>query len=190
MLQFRNRYLKDYHGIPLTILDLGSEDINGSYRPIFDDPAWIYKGVDLAPGNNVDIVLNDPYRWKAVRSASIDIAISGQAFEHIEFFWLTMLEIARALKPGGLACIIAPSAGPEHRHPVDCWRFYTDGMRGLAKFARLDLVEAATEWAAQGYEDDSHIWRDSILIARKPHTGIAGRIKSYLISVLLRSVIR
>jgi hypothetical protein len=33
--------------------------------------------------------------------------VSGQAFEHIEFIWLTILEIARVLKTNGLAVIIA-----------------------------------------------------------------------------------
>jgi hypothetical protein len=31
-----------------------------------------------------------------VASDSADVVISGQAFEHIQYFWITMLEIARA----------------------------------------------------------------------------------------------
>ncbi len=54
-------------------------------------------------------------------------------FEHTEFFWLTMREMKHALKPGGLCCIIAPSAGPEHQYPVDCWRVYPDGLRAAAR---------------------------------------------------------
>ena len=76
--------------------------------------------MDMTPGKNVDIVLPSPYRWRGIESNSVDVLISGQAFEHIEFFWITMLEIARVLKPGGLCCIIAPSGGAEHKYPVDC----------------------------------------------------------------------
>jgi SAM-dependent methyltransferase len=95
------------------------------------------------------------------------VFISGQAFEHTEYLWLTMMEVERVLKPTGLACIITPSAGPEHRYPVDCWRIYPDGMRALAKFAGLETIDVLTEWNPQDYADDSYNWKDSRLLARK-----------------------
>ena len=104
----------------------------------------------------------------------------------MEFFWLTMLEIARVLKSGGICCIVARSAGPEHSHPVDCWRFYTDGMRARAKFSKLDVIEASTEWTPQQYSDGSQIWGDSILIARKPETTLRHKINAFMLSASLR----
>ena len=74
----------------------------------------------MAPGDNVDIVLNDPYHWKEFKSNSIDVLISGQAFEHIQYIWISILEVVRVLKPGGLGCIIVPSSGVENRYPFDC----------------------------------------------------------------------
>ncbi len=153
---------------PLSIMDLGSMAIGGSYRSIFDDPAWTYTGVDLAPGENVDLVLSDPYNWLEIETGSFDVVISGQAFEHIEFFWKTMQEICRVLKPGGLCCIIAPSSGPEHKYPVDCWRFYPDGFRALAKYVGLETLEVDTEWNPGEYEDGSHEWKDTFFVGRKP----------------------
>ena len=128
------------------MLDLGSQDINGSYRPLFSEPAWRYLGVDMSAGANVDIVLADPYDWREIAPASADVIISGQTFEHTEFFWLTMLQIARALRPNAICCIIAPSSGPEHRFPVDCWRVYPDGLRAVARYAGLETAEAWTQW--------------------------------------------
>ena len=81
-----------------------------------------------------------------------------------------MLEIARVLKVGGLCCILAPSSGPEHRYPVDCWRFYPDGLVALATFARLDTLEAVTQWDAAG-NPESDQWHDSMLVCRKPNLG-------------------
>ena len=75
----------------------------------------------------------------------MDVIISGQAFEHIEFFLLTWLGMVRVLKPRGLVFLIAPSRGPEHRFAVDCWRFYPDGYRALAKYGGLELVEVSTD---------------------------------------------
>ena len=168
MLAFKNKYLDASMDQPIVILDLGSLDVNGSYKEIFDQPDWCYRGIDMAPGKNVDIVLQNPYHWKEIASNSADVIISGQAFEHIEFFWISMIEIARVLKPGGLCCIIAPSGGYEHKYPVDCWRFYPDGFSALARFARLKVIEVATQWEVDDrYDARSNSWRDSVLVGRK-----------------------
>jgi SAM-dependent methyltransferase len=169
MRAFKNKYLEDRREESLLILDLGSLDVNGSYREYFDISPWTYQGIDTVSGNNVDIVIRNPYNWREIESNLADVLISGQAFEHIEFFWITMLEIARVLKPGGLCCIIAPSGGFEHRYPVDCWRFYPDGFSALARFARLKVIEVSTQWAPDAqYTDTSNVWQDTMLVCEKP----------------------
>lgn len=175
MRSFRNKYLSGKETQPLVILDLGSQNIGGCYRDIFDSPQWHYQGLDLVPGENVDVVLKEPYNWQEIPSLSADVLISGQAFEHIKFFWLTMGEIARVLKPGGLCCIVAPSSGFEHRYPVDCWRFYPDGFAALACYAKLDVVEVFTQWNEDRYTDGSNEWKDSVLIAQKPTTQLTSK---------------
>ncbi|MBI3985522.1 MAG: methyltransferase domain-containing protein [Lentisphaerae bacterium] len=160
MSSFTERFLASLRQSRLMILDLGSQDIHGSYKPLFVNPLWSYVGVDIAPGKNVDLVLSDIYRWTELADDLADVIVSGQTFEHIEFFWLTMAEIRRVLKPNGLLCIVAPSSGFEHRHPVDCWRFYPDGMRALAKSAGLEVLDVT--WS---HEDRD--WNDVSLVARK-----------------------
>ncbi len=167
MSKFATDFLVGRQDDKLLIYDLGSQDINGSYRPIFDHPSWRYVGVDLDHGENVDLVLGDPYQWREVAGETVDILVSGQAFEHIEYFWLTMAEIARVLKKGGLCCLIAPSRGPEHRYPVDCWRFYPDGFRALARYAGLEVLSVTTQWDSLDYMDCSNNWGDTMLVARK-----------------------
>jgi SAM-dependent methyltransferase len=182
MEDFCLRYLRTREDESLLICDLGSQDVNGSYRPLFCCPSWRYLGIDMANGPNVDLVLRTPYHWKEVASGSVDVLISGQALEHIEYFWITMLEVERVLKPGGLCCILAPSSGPEHRYPVDCWRFYPDGMRTLSRFSCLVPLEVRTQWEDEGHQDGSDWWHDSMLICTKP---VASRW-----SALRRSLIR
>ncbi len=169
MQHFRDRYLTDQVSDPLTIYDLGSLDVNGSYRRLFDEPVWNYQGIDMAPGNNVDVVLKNPYHWSEINSKTADVVISGQAFEHMGYFWVTMLEVARVLKPGGLCCIIAPSSGYEHRYPVDCYRFYRDGFSALAHFARLQVLENSVQLESDPryIKDNSNAWKDAQLICRK-----------------------
>lgn len=168
MARFRETWLARREKEPLEILDLGSMDVNGSYREIFDRPPWIYRGLDVAPGKNVDIVLKNTYHWREIGSESVDVLISGQAFEHIAFFWITILEIARILKPGGICCIIAPSSGPEHRYPADCWRFFPDGMDALAWFARLKVLSVDNSTAGAAPADaKKDMWKDTVLVCRK-----------------------
>ncbi|MEA3347667.1 MAG: methyltransferase domain-containing protein [Pseudomonadota bacterium] len=180
MTRFRDQFLVGSQGRPLVIADLGSYDVNGSYRPLFERPPWRYLGLDVSAGPNVDIVLSNPYKWRALSSNSIDVMISGQAFEHIEYFWLTMLELSRVLKPGGWCCLIAPSSGPEHRFPVDCWRFYRDGMRALMSYAGLEVLDLFTSHRQTDWQDDSGDWQDSVVVARQPDKFFGRRWRDWL----------
>ena len=187
MAEFCRDYLGAVKDKPLTILDLGSCDYNGSYRALFDRRPWRYVGADLEPGPNVDLVLRDPYHWRELKSESVDVLISGQTFEHTEFFWETSLEIARVLKPGGLCCIIAPAAGPEHRFPLDCWRIFADGFRAIARYAHLEVLYARSQWEElPQYDSESNKWHESILIARKRAEPLSARWRRRIYAGLKR----
>lgn len=166
---FKNNYLSNLRNSKIKILDIGSYDVNGSYRELFKEEKWEYFGLDIQEGPNVDIVVQDIYNWANIQSETFDVVISGQAFEHIEFFWLTMSEIQRVLKVNGLCCIIAPSSGPEHRYPVDCYRFNEDGMKALANYVGFQIlhVSSSKEKDDLNFKDDECEWKDSMLIAKK-----------------------
>lgn len=166
-----NRYLAPESA--LSVIDIGSYDVNGSYRTLFGNPKWSYVGVDLESGPGVDLVLVSPYTLP-LASASADLVISGQAFEHVEYFWMSWLEMLRVLKPGGMIFLIAPSRGPEHRYPQDCWRFYPDGYRALARYAGCELVEVTTDWEPHP-DPGSSAWGDTVGVFRKTRLGIGQR---------------
>jgi len=187
MADFCRDYLSALRSKPLKIVDLGSSDYNGSYRSLFDRPPWKYVGADLQTGENVDVVLRDPYHWHEFKSETVDVVISGQTFEHTEFFWETILEIVRVLKPGGLCCIIAPASGPEHRFSLDCWRFFADGFRALARYAHLEVLYSRTQWEElPQYDSESNKWHESILIARKPAQTLRSRWRRRIYTGLRR----
>jgi len=122
-----------------------------------------YHCLDLREGNNIDIIVENPYNWKEVEDESYDLIITGQAFEHIEYFWLTLEEVKRVLKPGGLFFIIVPSTGPVHKNPYDCYRFNDDAMKAMAKYINFNDIEYGTN-----FDKISDPWYDSFLVARKP----------------------
>lgn len=125
------------------IVEIGSQDVNGSIRDHFRGHDYI--GVDFANAKGVDVVLDDPYVLP-FETGSVDVLLCSSCFEHSEFFWLTFQEMMRVLKPGGLCYLNVPSNGPVHGYPVDCWRFYPDSGEALAKWAtRQGLPTALLE---------------------------------------------
>ncbi|HET7099037.1 MAG TPA: class I SAM-dependent methyltransferase [Patescibacteria group bacterium] len=141
MQKFVKEYVPDKD---LEILDLGSRLISGqetlgSYRQFFTNPKWKYTGADTAKGKNVDIVI-ESYKFP-FEDESFDFVISGQTIEHIEHPWVWFKELARVLKNGGLCCIIAPAKIHEHKYPIDTFRYYPDGMKALAKWSGLNVIE-------------------------------------------------
>ena len=154
----------------LKVLDVGSYDVNGTYRSLFDSDIFTYVGLDMTTGPNVDIVPCFPYNWDEIESNSFDIVVSGQAFEHIEFFWLTFMEMARVLSGSGLMAVVAPHGFGYHRYPVDCYRFYSDGLVALAKYTNMIPLHASTNMAPLGASVDWYSQQedDSFLIAKKP----------------------
>ena len=149
----------------LRIADLGSCNVNGDIKEIFSK-SHEYIGLDLEKGPNVDIVMSDPYKIP-LEDNSVDIVISTSCFEHSEMFWLVFNEIQRILKPNGLFYLNAPSNGPYHAYPVDCYRFYPDSGKALAKWSNVSgfnnviMIESFT-----GIQKDD-VWNDFVAIFLK-----------------------
>ena len=144
-----------------SILDVGSKDVNGSLRSIAPKNS-IYVGMDQESGKGVDVISNRfPFK-----DESFDCIISSSCFEHDPMFWVTFIGCCRVLKPEGFIYINAPSNGPVHNHPVDCWRFYPDAGYALEKWAfqkgfRLSLIESFT---AKSKKD---VWNDYVMVFGK-----------------------
>jgi SAM-dependent methyltransferase len=168
---FRDAYLT----AEARVLDVGSMShlAQDSYRPIF--AGFDYVGLDIAEGPNVDVVPADPYSWTEIPSGSFDAVISGQTFEHNPFFWLTMAEMTRVLRPGGLAWVSAPSRGRVHRYPLDCWRFYPDAAAALTAYVGLELVESYVE-PQRDRAVKGAMWGDFVMVARRPMECDEGRL--------------
>ena len=145
----------------LTIIDLGSQDVNGSLRSVAPaDNRYI--GVDFINANGVDIVINDPYTLP-FENESVDIVVSSSCFEHSEFFWLLFNEVLRVLKPTGLLYINAPSNGMFHRYPVDCWRFYPDSGIALQNWGKRSGFNCALIESFIGVRK-TDIWNDFVAV--------------------------
>lgn len=112
------------------VLDVGSRDVNGTYRPIVEDiMGWTYIGIDIEDGPNVDKIV-DPYEFN-FHDSTFDVVISGSTMEHVRAPWIWIKELVRVLKPGGTLIIYTHHTFPYHEYPVDCWRVFPTGMEAL-----------------------------------------------------------
>jgi len=151
------------------ILDVGSYDVNGTMKPIFEKGQYV--GLDMEAGPNVDIVgvsHNIPFE-----KDEFDIIISSSCFEHDDMFWISFQEMCRVLKHGGYMYVQAPSNGPYHGWPGDNWRFYIDSWKALEKWGKklgfdIELVEHYIDDTTPHHPNEGfRLWNDSIGIYRK-----------------------
>lgn len=114
------------------VLDIGSLDINGSNRSLFENCDYV--GIDVGEGKNVDVVsvghlYNGP-------DNEYDTIISTEVFEHDMFYPQTIQNVMRMLKPGGLFLFTCASPGrPEH------------GTRRQGEHCAPLLLQVSEQWA-------------------------------------------
>ncbi|ANN16250.1 hypothetical protein SD37_11740 [Amycolatopsis orientalis] len=91
---------------PVTVLDIGGRNINGSVRDLFPG-ATVYIVLDIADGQGVDIVA-DAATWTPDRQ--YDVVVTAETFEHTAVWPEICATAFTATKPGGR--FIATMAGP------------------------------------------------------------------------------
>lgn len=123
------------------VLEVGSFDVNGSVRPLFDR-AEVYVGVDIRPGPGVDVVVDPDTLEAGVPLAGADVVISTEMLEHCQRPWLTVPAMARALVDGGHLVVTTRGFGyGEHDYPSDFWRYNDQSIRLLLVDAGLEVLE-------------------------------------------------
>lgn len=164
-IDFIVNYLKTNNTRKIKILEVGSRSVNAHIKNLLDDN-FEYVGLDIETGENVDIVLKDPYKFP-VDDSSVDVVISISVFEHTDFFWLTYLEILRILKPEGLFFLNAPSNSKFHRHSSDNWRFYPDSILALEKWGVMNGYNPKVLEHYTNFENGRDIWNDYVSVTIK-----------------------
>jgi SAM-dependent methyltransferase len=105
------KYAHDEFFVGTSVLDIGSLDINGNNRYLFEQ--CNYTGIDIGEGKNVDVVCSG-HLFKS--DDLFDVVISTECFEHDEHWQQTLKNIINnLLKDGGLFLFSCAAPGrPEH----------------------------------------------------------------------------
>ena len=78
----------------VTVLDVGSLDINGNTKHFFDQPFY-YIGIDLYAGKNVDVVC-PAHLYKS--GFQFDVIMSSECLEHDMYYARTLQNMLQLLK--------------------------------------------------------------------------------------------
>jgi SAM-dependent methyltransferase len=136
-MEFVEAAVEEHQLAAVDTLEIGSRNINGSPRCFFTGS---YVGLDMIDGPDVDVVgfaAALPFA-----DASFDCVVCTEMLEHDPTPWLTLPEIARVLRPGGVVILTARGIGyPLHGFPDDYWRFTASSFRHLFELAGLRVVE-------------------------------------------------
>lgn len=140
-----------------TVLDVGSRDVNGTYKPLF--AGCEYVGLDIEAGPNVDVVVAEPYHWQELNNKQFDAVISGQCLEHCSAPWLTAQQMLKHCRPNGYIAAIAPFQQKPHGYPHDYFRFTGDGLAALFG-GKIEVID-------KGVSQGTKTIVDARLLARK-----------------------
>lgn len=107
------------YNIPAAVyVDLGCG--HKPFADVFRAFAGSYVGVDVYPGEHVDVVYDGtrlPFD-----DASVDVVFASSVFEHVAQIDTTLAEIARVLKPSGTLLALTPFMSHVHGTPFDYHR--------------------------------------------------------------------
>ena len=107
--KIKAKFPKNFFGAK--VLGIGTFNVVGTEDQYFE--GGHYQGLDLLPGEGVDIVC--PAQDYAAPNNTFDTIISCECFEHNPFWRETMINAYRMLKPGGLMLLTMATTGrPEH----------------------------------------------------------------------------
>jgi len=115
------------HPIKGKVLDVGSRRIHKCHIKIkdrFSDAGLEYVGLDMLPGEWVDVVGNAHDIKTIFEPESFDMVCCFDTLEHDDRFWMTVENMRWVLKKGGWMLINVPSLNkPIHYNPSDYYRF-------------------------------------------------------------------
>lgn len=159
------------------ILELGTQRTDPKVGTILKDNFTGYSeylGIDLAAGQDVDIV-GDIHKLSSVCGVeSFDIIISIVTFEHLKYPFLAAHEIMKTLKIGGWLFLDTVQTFTIHNWPNDYFRFSTEALKALFGtqngFTVKDTYNEREVFIVDKeyrYAGGGKAWRASILIGQK-----------------------
>ena len=131
---FKNNYLNMKDNLRLINVDFTDSDI----LQIFRESNWSIETLDVS-NNSSNIVVEDKYIWSELANMSYDVVISTN-LNNSMFFWLTLVQIKRILKPEGYLCIITSNELTDNYYS-----FSKKALCSLINYVNLNIIEVISD---------------------------------------------
>jgi SAM-dependent methyltransferase len=163
-LRVKERFSEKFRGV--RVLDVGSLDVNGNNRYLFED--CFYVGIDVGEGPNVDVV-SPLHAWHAV--GGFDTIISTECLEHDMYWHETLKAAVRLLKSNGLLLFTCAS-GDRKEHgtlrtdtyssPLTCairgWENYYRNLYAEDVRTAIDVEDIFSSHQFEQTHEDLYFW--------------------------------
>lgn len=137
------------------VLDVGSLDINGNNRFLFENPN--YTGIDVGEGKNVDVV-SKGHEFNPRKQ--YDVVISTECFEHDQHWQETAENCINLTKSGGIFLFTCATTGRQEHGtsrttPKDsplAYEMFNDYYRNLTEYDFRSLSWWDSKFSEFGWE--------------------------------------
>ena len=155
----RRKNLEGAQQTGLNVLEIGSLDINGTIRHLFDSlvsDGGSYVGIDIQEGPGVDVVADAA----AIKCKNpVDIIVCAEVFEHTPVWREIVKNSHENLKDRGL--FIATMAGEGRaphsaidENPIRSWEYY----RNVTATELSESLKMFTKAGVNVYQTDTRCW--------------------------------
>lgn len=138
------------------VLEIGGHRLANCLIDQFPEPRFRYHDLNIEASDIPNTIIADITDCaEQVPDASFDLVFSSDVFEHIDRPWRAAPEIARILKPGGIAVTHTLFSWRNHPCPIDYWRYSAECLEFL--FADLVTLEKGYD-LSQRRHDQPGFW--------------------------------
>lgn len=146
------KYAQSYFQPNMRVLEVGPDGPPSTLERTVGDGSLLWETAGFEETPPVTYVGTE-YSYP-IGAGAADIVVAANVMEHVRKPWLWIKELARICKPGGYVITINPVSWPYHEYPIDCWRAYPEGMKGLYEDANLHVILSKCESL-----EDAHLRR-------------------------------
>jgi hypothetical protein len=125
------------------VLEIGCRNRTGVLKRARVPSEWDYTGVDVEPGEGVDMVVDAHSLSKCFPPARFDAVFAMAVFEHLLMPWKAAVEIGKVLSNGGILLVASHQSFPIHEYPWDYFRFSDRAYHSLFnRYTGFELLDA------------------------------------------------